>query len=299
MRPERRRAGAAGHRAGVALALAAGLALSAAGCGDKEGSTLESARNAGTIRVGFANEPPFAFQESSSGRLTGEAPEIARAVLADLGIGDIEGVLTEFGSLIPGLQARRFDIIAAGMYVLPERCRQIAFSNPTYSVGAAFVVAKGNPLALHGYADVARNPKARLGVVAGAVERSYARAAGIPDERVVVFPDAASALEGVEAGRVEAFAATSLTVNTLLARAGSSRLERAEPFEELVVDGKPVRGYGAFGFRKDDGKLIAAFNESLARYVGSEQHLEAVKPFGFTAAELPKGVTAADLCGPQ
>ena len=34
-----------------------------------------------------------------------------------MGINQVEGVLTEFGSLIPGLQARRFDIIAAGMYV--------------------------------------------------------------------------------------------------------------------------------------------------------------------------------------
>src|SRR5690606_6122996 len=103
----------------------------------------------------------------------------------------------EFGSLIPGLQAGRFDMIAAGMYILPERCAQVSFSNPTYSVGEAFIVAKGNPLALHSYADVAKHPTATLGVVAGAVERAYARASEIPDDRVAVFPDAPSALDGV------------------------------------------------------------------------------------------------------
>src|SRR5690606_27205839 len=123
-----------------------------------------------------------------------------------------------------------------------------------------------------GYADVAKHPKARLGVVAGAVEGAYARKSGIPAERVVVFPDAPSALEGVEAGRVDAFAATSLTVNSLLARVDSAALERAAPFEELVVDGKPVRGYGAFGFREDDRKLASAFNDALARYVGTPAH---------------------------
>ena len=35
----------------------------------------------------------------------------------------VDGVLTEFGSLIPGLQAGRFDIIAAGMFVTPEALR--------------------------------------------------------------------------------------------------------------------------------------------------------------------------------
>jgi polar amino acid transport system substrate-binding protein len=293
MRPERRRAGAR-------FALAAALALAAAGCGDGgNADSLEKARREGTIRVGFANEPPFAYQESGSGRLAGEAPEIARAVLKDLGIGEIEGVLTEFGSLIPGLQAGRFDVIAAGIYILPERCAQIAFSDPTYSVGEAFIVAKGNPLGLHGYADVAKHPTARLGVVAGAVERSYARASAIPDDRVIVFPDAPGALEGVGAGRVEAFAATSLTVNSLLARADSQAIERAAPFEDPVIDGKSVRGYGAFGFRKDDKLLLEAFNQALARYVGSPRHLEAVGPFGFTAAELPKGATASSLCSPS
>jgi polar amino acid transport system substrate-binding protein len=114
-----------------------------------------------------------------------------------------------------------------------------------------------------------------------------------------VFPDAPGALEGVAAGRVEAYAGTSLTVNSLLARADSQAIERAAPFEDPVIDGKSVRGYGAFGFRKDDRRLLEAFNEALARYVGSPQHLEAVGPFGFTAAELPKGATAASLCNPS
>jgi len=289
------------RRAAAAALLA--LALLAPGCSDRAEtpgkdalSTLERAQQAGSIRVGYANEAPYAYLESASGTLTGEAPEIARAVLARMGIREVEGVLTEFGSLIPGLQAGRFDIIAAGMYILPQRCKEIAFSNPTYSVGEAFVVAKGNPLALASYEEAARRAGARLGVVAGTVEREYARRTGVPDEQVVVFPDAPSALEGVIAGRIDAYAATSLTVNNLLARANSPRVERAQPFSDPVIDGKPARGYGAFGFRKSDGKLIAAFNGALARFIGTPAHLELVKPFGFTQAELPGGATAAELC---
>jgi len=285
---------------GAALLAAA---LLAPGCSERNDapagqtlSTLKRAQQSGSIRVGYANEAPYAYLESASRKLTGEAPEIARAVLAEMGIGEVEGVLTEFGSLIPGLKAGRFDIIAAGMYILPERCKEIVFSNPTYSVGEAFIVASGNPLGLNGYEGAARHAEVRLGVVAGTVEREYARQTGIPDARVVVFPDAPSALDGVIAGRVDAYAATSLTVNNLLARAQSSRVERAAPFSEPIIAGKPARGYGAFGFRKADQDLVAAFNSALARFIGTPRHLELVKPFGFTKAELPGPATATELC---
>jgi polar amino acid transport system substrate-binding protein len=259
-------------------------------------STLESVRERGVVRVGYANEAPYAYRDSATGRLTGEAPEIARVILADLGVEEIEGVLTEFGSLIPGLQAGRFDVIAAGMYILPERCKQIAFSNPTYAIGEAFVVRVGNPKRLHSYEDILNDSTATLGVVSGAVQRDYARTVGIPENRVIVFPDAPSAVAGVEAGRVDAYGGTSLTVQDLLDKTRSGELERADPFTGPAIDSAEVRGYGAFGFRKADNDLREAVNAGLAEYIGSPEHLELVRPFGFTDVDLPGGVTAEELC---
>lgn len=258
-------------------------------------STLAKAVETGRIRVGYANEAPFAYMDSGSGRLTGEAPEVLRKVMMDLGVSEIEGVLTEFGSLIPGLQANRFDIIAAGMYVTPERCKQVIFSNPTYGIGSAFIVAQGNPKSLHSFADVAADPSLRLGVVVGAIESEYASASGVASEQVVVFSDAASAMEGVAGGRVDAYAATALTVNDLLAKR-TDRVERAQPFTDPVVDGQDVRGYGAFGFRQDDAELRDAVNQALADYIGTPEHAGAVESFGFTSGELPGEVTADLLC---
>ena len=280
----------------LSLLLIAGALGCSEGPTGLDGNTLERARAAGKIRVGYANEAPYAYLDAGTGRLTGEAPAIARAVLAELGIPEIDGVLTEFGSLIPGLKAGRFDIIAAGMYVLPARCREIAFSNPTYSVGEAFLVASGNPRRLHSYADVTRSTDARLAVVAGAVQLQYAVASGVPRERIVVFPDPPSALEGLTAGRVDAYAATALTVNELLGRAQGAAVERAHPFEDPVIEGTPVRGFGAFGFRKEDKDLVDAFNASLARLIGTPRHVKLVRPFGFGEHEQPGAVTAETLC---
>ncbi|MGS1010682.1 ectoine/hydroxyectoine ABC transporter substrate-binding protein EhuB [Achromobacter anxifer] len=263
-------------------------------------STLDAAKAAGKIRIGYANEAPFAFMDSKQGKVTGESVEIARVVLKRMGINEVEGVLTEFGSLIPGLQAKRFDIIAAGMYVTPERCQQVAFSDPTYGVGQSFLVKQGNPKNLHSYEDMMKNPDAKLGVVVGAIEAEYASKIKVPPAQVVVFPDAVSALSGVQAGRADAYAATALTVNDLMGKtSAASGLEKADPFKDPVIDGKDVRGYGAYAFRSDDKAFADAFNAELAKFIGTEEHQKLVAPFGFTAQELPKGVTAAKLCAGQ
>lgn len=267
-----------------------------AGGGAEGESTLERIRRRGVVRVGYANEAPYAYLDSRTGELKGEAPAIARHVLAGMGVTEVEGVLTEFGSLIPGLKARRFDIIAAGMYITPKRCREIAFSNPTYGIDEAFIVEAGNPLGLHSYSDVAENAEASVGVVAGAVELGYARAMGVPDDRIVVFPDAPSAVAGVQAGRVDAYGGTALTVEDLLAKAGDTGLERALPFSNPIIRGREARGYGAFGFRQGDEALLQEFNRGLAGLIGSPEHLELVGPYGFGADDLPGEITAEELC---
>ncbi|PIQ97393.1 MAG: ectoine/hydroxyectoine ABC transporter substrate-binding protein EhuB [Nitrospinae bacterium CG11_big_fil_rev_8_21_14_0_20_56_8] len=263
------------------------------------GGTLERIRKADEIRVGYANEAPFAFMDPASGRFTGEAPEIARHVISKLGVQNIRGVLTEFSSLIPGLKAGRFDLIAAGMYVTPQRCREVDFSDPTYRVGEAFIVARGNPLGLHGYEDVAGQSTARLGLVAGTIELQYADAVGIPKDRIRLFPDVPSALAGVRAGRVEALGGTGLTVQDMLKKAGDPNLERADPFHQPQVEGTPVFGYGAFAFRKGDAAFREIFNTELTRFLGTEAHRAAVRPFGFSSDELPRGMTAEQLCQPS
>ena len=138
----RRAAGPERSRAGGLLGPGSDTQAGSAGA-KGAASTLEAAKAAGKIRIGYANEAPFAYMDSQRAEVTGESVEIARVVLKRMGINQVEGVLTEFGSLIPGLQARRFDIIAAGMS--RERCGQAAFSNPTYGVSQAMLVKQGNP----------------------------------------------------------------------------------------------------------------------------------------------------------
>jgi polar amino acid transport system substrate-binding protein len=208
-----------------------------------------------------------------------------------MGIPQVDGVLTEFGSLIPGLKAGRFDIIAAGMFINPKRCKEIAFSEPSYGIGQAFLVGKGNPKGLKDYGSVAANASVKLAVMAGAVEAGYAKDSGVKEDQLVVLPDGPSLLAAVQAGRADAAALTALSIANLASKGDG--VEMTAPF--ATVAGKSVMGHGGFGFRKEDTDLVAEFNKNLKAFIGTKEHLDLVTPFGFGKGYLPTKTTA-ELC---
>lgn len=258
-------------------------------------TTLERIEREGVIRAGFANEAPFGYA-GTDGRLTGEAPEVARVIFGKIGDIRMEGVLSEFSALIPSLLAGRIDMIAAGLFIRPSRCEQVLFSNPSVGLGQAFLVKAGNPKGLRSYKDVAEHANAKLGVVAGGVERDYARKAGIQDDRVVTLPDYPTATAAVQTGRVDAMALSSLSIQNIIDTAKDPSIERAKPFTDPIIDGKSVRGYGGFAFRKEDANLRDLFDKHMASFIGTQAHIDLVKPFGFTTDEQPGDVTAKQLC---
>lgn len=257
-------------------------------------TTLQKAQKSGSVTVGFANEKPYAYQ-TAEGELTGEAVEVARAVLKNLGINEMEGMLTEFGSLIPGLQAKRFDMVTAGMFITPERAGDVSFANPEYSIGEAIAVKKGNPLDIHSYEDIAEHETATIAVPGGAIEYDYLIAVGVSKDRIVTVPDMPSALSALQSGRVDVITATGPSLQATLDTANSPDYERVTDFEQPVIDGESVRGYGATAFRNEDKDFVEAFNSELKKLQDSGELLEILQPFGFTEEELPGDVTLEDL----
>jgi polar amino acid transport system substrate-binding protein len=273
---------------------AAGLML--VGCGDDDESTLDRAKDENRIRIGFANEAPYGYADAS-GNVTGEAPEVAREVFRRMGIEEVDAVVVPFGSLIPGLQAGRFDVIAAGMFIDSDRCEQILFSDPDYCIPQAFGVEEGNPLGLGSYEDVAANPDIKLGVIAGGVEEGYATDLGVAADQILAFDDVANLPEAVIAGQIDAFAATSLSVRAQVERV--SGLE-ATPAFVPVIDGEDQLGCGGYGFRTDDDDLHKEFNDILVEMKANDEIVPITSPFGFLQDEIgaAREKTAEDLCTP-
>ncbi|MBB1607998.1 MULTISPECIES: ectoine/hydroxyectoine ABC transporter substrate-binding protein EhuB [unclassified Pseudomonas] len=274
------------HRLGLACTLLAGLAASFASQAE---TTLERIQSTGTVRIGYANEAPFAYTETS-GKVTGESPEIATKVFTAMGVKKVEPVLTEWGALIPGLRAGRFDVIAAGMYITPPRCQQVIFTDPHYQIPDTLLVKRGNPKNLHSYADVAKNPDVRLAIMSGTAELGYARAEGVSDEQIVQVPDTTAQLQAVRAGRADASVGTALTMKGLAAKGGDS----VEAIADFKDDPGHI-GYGALAFRPEDKDLRDAVNQQLKKWLGSDEHLQTVKPFGFDKSNLTDK-SAAELC---
>lgn len=274
----------------LAMSLAAPVIVSAAPA--EAQTTLGRIREEGKVSIAIAGEAPYGYR-TAEGEVTGEAPEIARVVLERIDPAiEIEWVETEFGQLIPGLQDGDFDIAAAGMFVTPERCEEVAFSNPTYIIGEALAVKKGNPKGLTDFATISDNRAAKVGLIAGTVEYNYALVTGIPGDRALLYSNFDKAIEALKEGEVDAVALTSLTAKDLVE--DEPDLEATEQFYP-VLDGEVVKGYGAFAFRKEDDALAQAFNAELEDFLGSHEHWALVEPFGFTPDMAPD-VTAQVLC---
>lgn len=116
-------------------------------------SLLEKIKNGETVRIGFSNDIPWAYPGENNEPL-GSLNAVTLDVLKKLGTTNVEAFVTEWGSLVPGLQAGRFDIITGGMYILPDRCRNLLFSEPIAKAIDGLIVRKGNPEGLHSYEDV-------------------------------------------------------------------------------------------------------------------------------------------------
>ncbi|MDW4910599.1 ectoine/hydroxyectoine ABC transporter substrate-binding protein EhuB [Streptomyces sp. ADMS] len=268
-----------------------GCSRVATASGVEGGDLLERLRAQGVVRLGIAGEIPFGYIDKNGG-LTGEAPELGRAIFKRLGVDRVQPVPTEFGSLIPGLNSQQFDVVAAGMYVNAERCEQVIFADPDYQMLDSFIVRKGNPKGLHDYRDVVEK-KARFATGTGYAEIQYAVEAGYKESDILIVPDQVAGLNAVEAGRVDVFAGTALTTRAVVKK--SRKAEATKAFAPLV-DGKPHVDGGAFAFRPTETRLRDAFNVELRKLKKSGELFRILRPFGFSRAEMTD-MTAKELCG--
>lgn len=258
------------------------------------GGVLATARSTGSIRIGIAGEQPYGFT-TPEGTTTGQAPEVARAVLGALGVGDVVATqVPEFSSLIPSLNAGNYDMVCAGMNITPERCGQAAFSVPDYSALTAFLVPTGNPQGIATFDDVAAQGLG-VAVLSAAVEQGYAETAGVTD--IQAFDTQNALLQAVTDGRVACAALTDISLNWLTGTLNPDAPVEVTAGFAPVVDGAEVVSAGGFVFRQADTELREAFDTELLALQGSGRWVEIATPFGFSEANLPaQGLTTEQLC---
>lgn len=280
---------------GLAGAGALGIGAAAlAGCGRESGDALTRLRAGGQIAIGLSQLEPFSYTDAS-GRPTGESPEVARAVTTRLGGSGLTAVQVDYDRLIPGLRDGEFDMIAIGMTITPLRCGQVAFSRPDYVASTALLVPEDNPRGLLTLAGVARSG-ATLGVLEQGAEQEFARATGVPDDRITTFPGQSSLFRGVADGRVEAAALTRISLLDERRRNAGTDVEVTAGFYPAVA-GRRGLGGGGFAFRPEDTAFREEFDRGLTDLQRTGGWLDVVRPFGLTEENLPPAdLTTAQLC---
>lgn len=141
-----RTAGVGGLVAVPGLLAACSRTQAGTGAPTGDGDLLAKLRKQGYVRVGFAGEAPYGYRDGDE--LAGEAPTLHREIFTALGVPELRPTLTDFGALIPGLTADRFDVVSAGMAITPDRCQKVIFSEPEFVSPTALMVRAGNPKGL-------------------------------------------------------------------------------------------------------------------------------------------------------
>ena len=258
--------------------------------------TLQQIKDRGYIRVAVANEIPYGYVDPN-GDAKGAGPDVAKAVLAKLGFkaDQIQWVVTNFSSLIPGLQANRFDMTAAEMAIRPERCQKVIYSEPNTSYGEGLLVKAGDPKNIHGYADFTK-PGMKVAVMAGADQLQMMQALGVPEGNIVTIASNADAISTVATGRADAYAATGLTASGLASK--SDKVEVAPGFMDPVIKGKVQRSWGGFTFNSSSTDLRDAFNKELVAFKKTDAWKKILSGYGFTEADISGSMekTTEQLC---
>jgi polar amino acid transport system substrate-binding protein len=280
-----------------AVALGGPVLLSAcserADTGSGEGGTLQRIKDAKTVKVGIAGEIPYGFTDN--GKVTGEAPEVAKAVFKAMGIPEVEAEQVEFDQLIPSLNASRYDMVAAGMAILPERCEQAAYSVVDYVTLTAFMVPKGNPEQVKNFDDL-KAKGLKLAVLSGTIEQQVAEATGVAKANIQTYSGQAELFQALGDQRAYCGALTDISLRQLIKDNPDAPLEVTDGFVP-VLEGKEQVQAGGFVFRKGEDDLIDAFNAELTKLHENGEWLKIVEPFGFTEDNLPPAdVTTEKLC---
>jgi polar amino acid transport system substrate-binding protein len=247
------------------------------------------------IVVGIYNQAPWGFKDAA-GETKGFDVDVIRTALTGMGVKNIDFVVTQFPALIPGLQAGRFDIATGGLYITPQRCKLVSFTESTLKVPDAAIVRKGNPKGIRSFADIAQKQDVIFGATRGSITAQRADAAGVPKDRQLLFQDNASTMSALLSGRVDVMVSTSGAAVALLSDPNVTGLERVMPFKGHVENGAEVFGNVALAFRTEDADLRDLFDTEIAKMKKDGALAKIMGRYGFSESETAAGIPRDTLC---
>ena len=228
--------------------------------------SLERVKDQGYVITAVNQELPFA-ELKSDGQLVGVLPDVVESVLQASGIGEFQGVLIDWGAMIPGLQARRYDLVSGGLFINPKRCGVILFSQPVLCTEEGFLTKKGNPTGVTSYAELAAHPTATAATCPGCFEHMAAKRLGVDEARLVLWDgNLQNGVQLVRIGRADTMLMPMASGLDLM-----SKMDDADDFELVGPAPDLAGGCAAIGFNAKDRELRDAFDAGLKKLQDSGQ----------------------------
>ena len=207
----------------------------------------------------FATEganPPWTFV-TPQGAVQGIDIDIANAICGRMGM-RCEVIATAWDGIIPGLLAKRYDAIIAGMAMTPARRERVEFSDVYRKIITSFVAKKGtvtdtSPAGLKGK---------RIGVQRGASQHGWLTRNGYEQSSTVVLYDTVAGPQlDLVAGRVDLIIENKIS-NYLV----FMQKPEAAGFEFVgpELTGNELGDGAGIALRKEDNELRSRINKALA-----------------------------------
>ena len=243
----------------VAATAATALVLSACAGGatttpDETAAADTGLMTPGTLVVGMNLQYKPQMFLDDAGKPSGYDVDLLNLLADDMGVKlDIQNL--DFNGLIPGLQAKQFDMVSVGLGATDERKKVISFSNGYVPYATILAVPDGATL------DATIDAYNQPGIVITALQGSTAEQLvkdTFPKATVTSFPDQNAALLEVSSGRADAV----VIEDYILAEYDRTNPNQLKP---LALDTPLSLYYGTWGVQKDNTALVDTLNTFLCK----------------------------------
>lgn len=231
----------------LALTLACVCVLSFASCG-KKGKTLDEVKAAGELVV--ATSPDFPpFENLENGEVVGIEVDILKLICEKLGV-RLTLKEMDFDSVLPGVQAGKFDCGMSGITVTPSRQKNMLFTDPYFVATQAIVVKAGSPIAKK--ADLSGKS---VSVQTGTTAEEFCNDNGY---KVSAFAANSEAELALLNGNVDAWVIDNLTAIAMVAKYNEDKEDSAKL---VILDEAMTEEPYAFAFAFGSEDLVEEINK--------------------------------------
>ena len=230
------------------------------------------------ITLGISNDPPYTYQDETTKQYDGIDVRIFTEVCKRLGITNIKWEIVQFDALIPGIGAKRWDVVVDNLHENPKRLAVVAFTSPAYWYGSALAVQKGNPKNIHTTQDMAGHS---VGTVRGSFNQ------GLLEKRtdlkeLKLYTSNEAEFADLIAGRVDVIMEDDIKIGQFMKAHPDAAMELATGYQVAPEE----YGYARYALAKEDVDLNHAVSRAIDEMRGDGSLLAIMKNFGLTARNL-------------